>query len=192
VLARQRELRGGQGQRLREATNPTSRARVTFEGRAKQFTGLSAKLIEIWAFRQLAHRVFLRAGVRSQALKENGLQPAFERVVEVDSVLPADPEASSKRRVDHTRRWTTRAILFIGNSYTTVNDLPSVFANLARSGGHRVEAGDASVNGWSLADHAGSTATAAKLASAKWDIVEHAVGARRGIPCDRGRFRRQR
>jgi hypothetical protein len=140
VLARQRELRGGQGQRLREATNPTSRARVTFEGRAKQFTGLSAKLIEIGAFRQLAHRVFLRAGVRGQALKENGLQPAFERVVEVDSVLPADPEASSKRRVDHTRRWTTRAILFIGNSYTTVNDLPSVFANLARSGGHRVEA----------------------------------------------------
>jgi hypothetical protein len=62
-------------------------------------------------------------------------------------------------------------VLFIGNSYTTVNDLPSVFANLARSGRHRVEAGDASVNGWYLADHAGSTATAAKLASAKWDIV---------------------
>jgi hypothetical protein len=31
-------------------------------------------------------------------------------------------------------------VLFIGNSYTSVNDLPSVFANLARSGGHRVEA----------------------------------------------------
>jgi hypothetical protein len=62
-------------------------------------------------------------------------------------------------------------VLFIGNSYTTVNDLPSVFGNLARSGGHRVETVTAAVDGWTLADHAGSSATAAKLASANWDIV---------------------
>ena len=62
-------------------------------------------------------------------------------------------------------------VLFVGNSYTTVNDLPSVFANLARSGGHRVETGTAAGDGWTLADHAASAATAAKLASAKWDIV---------------------
>src|SRR5260370_28117114 len=60
VLARQRELRGGQGHRL---------------GSALELASLSAKLIEIGAFRQLAHRVFLRAGARSQALKENGLRP---------------------------------------------------------------------------------------------------------------------
>jgi hypothetical protein len=62
-------------------------------------------------------------------------------------------------------------VLFVGNSYTTVNDLPSVFANLARSGGHRVETGTAAGDGWTLADHAGSSVTASKLASAKWDIV---------------------
>lgn len=62
-------------------------------------------------------------------------------------------------------------VLFIGNSYTTVNDLPSVFANLARSGGHRVETATAAVDGWTLAQHAGSPATAAKLAAASWDIV---------------------
>jgi hypothetical protein len=62
-------------------------------------------------------------------------------------------------------------VLFVGNSYTTVNDLPSVFVSLARSGGHRVETGTAAGDGWTLADHAGSPATAAKLASAKWDIV---------------------
>jgi hypothetical protein len=89
--------------------------------------------------------------------------------MEVDSVLPADPEASSRRRVDHTWRLTTT--LFIGNSYTTVNDLPSVFASLARSGGHRVETGNAAVDGWTLADHAGSSATAMMLASKNWDIV---------------------
>jgi hypothetical protein len=126
--------------------------------------------------------------------------------MEVDSVLPADPEASSRRRVDHTASFTKKSILvvagvgaavaigllalkmsagcpdpgrsptctrvlFVGNSYTTVNDLPSVFASLARSGGHRVETGTAAGDGWTLADHAGSSATAAKVAAARWDIV---------------------
>jgi hypothetical protein len=62
-------------------------------------------------------------------------------------------------------------VLFVGNSYTTVNDLPHVFASLARSGGHGVEVGTAAGDGWTLADHAGSSTTAAKLASAKWEIV---------------------
>jgi hypothetical protein len=62
-------------------------------------------------------------------------------------------------------------VLFVGNSYTTVNDLPGVFASLARSGGHRVEVGTAAGDGWTLADHAASSATATKLASAKWDMV---------------------
>jgi hypothetical protein len=62
-------------------------------------------------------------------------------------------------------------VLFIGNSYTTVNALPTVFAKLARSGGHRVDAGTAAGNGWTLENHAGSPITAAKLARKKWDIV---------------------
>lgn len=66
---------------------------------------------------------------------------------------------------------TCTRVLFVGNSYTLVNDLPGTFAKLARSGGHRVEVGTAAENGWTLADQAGSSATAAKLASAKWDIV---------------------
>jgi hypothetical protein len=66
---------------------------------------------------------------------------------------------------------TCTRILFIGNSYTTVNDLPSVFANLARSGGHRVETKSAAVDGWTLANHADSPATATALAASRWDIV---------------------
>src|SRR5256714_4466170 len=62
-------------------------------------------------------------------------------------------------------------VLFIGNSYTTVNDLPAVFKDLANSRGHRVEVGTAAGDGWTLGDHVGSSATAATLASAKWDIV---------------------
>jgi hypothetical protein len=62
-------------------------------------------------------------------------------------------------------------VLFIGNSYTTVNTLPAVFAKLARSGGHRVDAGTAAGDGWTLENHAASPITAAKLADKKWDIV---------------------
>ena len=62
-------------------------------------------------------------------------------------------------------------VLFIGNSYTSVNDLPSVFAKLARAGGHRVETGRATADGARLADHATSSATIAAITSAKWNIV---------------------
>jgi hypothetical protein len=62
-------------------------------------------------------------------------------------------------------------VLFVGNSYTSVNDLPSVFAKLARSGGHRVEIRGATADGATLADHAASSATASALTSAKWDVV---------------------
>jgi len=62
-------------------------------------------------------------------------------------------------------------VLFIGNSYTSVNDLPSVFADLARSGGHRVDAGRATADGARLADHASSSSTAAAMTSAKWNVV---------------------
>jgi len=62
-------------------------------------------------------------------------------------------------------------VLFIGNSYTTVNDLPGVFASLARSGGHRVETKSAAVDGWTLANHADAPATATALTAGRWDIV---------------------
>src|SRR3989442_11351717 len=62
-------------------------------------------------------------------------------------------------------------VLFIGNSYTYVNDLPAMFADLARSGGHRVEIGMVAEGGATLSDHAGSAATAAKLTAAKRDVV---------------------
>ena len=62
-------------------------------------------------------------------------------------------------------------VLFIGNSYTYVNDLPSMLAALARSGGHQIETGMAAEGGLTLADHVGSTATQAKLASGHWDLV---------------------
>jgi hypothetical protein len=81
-------------------------------------------------------------------------------------ILNISPSCSSEERAPACTR-----VLFIGNSYTTVNDLPGVFASLARSGGRRVETKSAAVDGWTLANHADSPATAAALAASPWDIV---------------------
>ena len=62
-------------------------------------------------------------------------------------------------------------ILFVGNSYTYMNDLPGVFTKLAGVGGHRVETGMAAPGGWTLSAHARSAETLNQLKSSKWDIV---------------------
>ncbi len=62
-------------------------------------------------------------------------------------------------------------IFFIGNSYTSVNDLPTMFSNLAWAGGHRVETAVRAPGGWTLLDHSHSSDTNGVIASSKWDIV---------------------
>ena len=62
-------------------------------------------------------------------------------------------------------------IFFIGNSYTSVNDLPATFTALAKSGGHAVQTDVADEGGWTLADHLNAAETAGLLNSAKWDYV---------------------
>ncbi len=62
-------------------------------------------------------------------------------------------------------------VLFIGNSYTYVNDLPNTFAQLAQSGGHKVKVGMAAQGGLTLADHVQLSETLNTLNSAKWNFV---------------------
>jgi len=66
---------------------------------------------------------------------------------------------------------TCTRVLFIGNSYTYVNDLPTTFVNLARAGGHKTEVGMSAQGGWMLADHVKSSDTIAKINSEKWTFV---------------------
>ena len=83
-------------------------------------------------------------------------------------------------------------VLFIGNSYTFVNDLPTMFATLASSGGHSVETGMVAEGGATFAEHATSADTAAKLASARWSIVvlQNRARSRRLRRSDRARCTR--
>jgi len=62
-------------------------------------------------------------------------------------------------------------VLFIGNSYTSVNDLPATFTALAQSGGHNVQARAADEGGWTLADHVNASETSNLLSLGKWDYV---------------------
>lgn len=62
-------------------------------------------------------------------------------------------------------------VLFVGNSYTFVNDLPNTFANLARSGGHTVEVAMLAEGGATFVDHLSSTQFSSTLTSSTWDYV---------------------
>jgi len=66
---------------------------------------------------------------------------------------------------------TCARVLFIGDSYTYVNDLPTTFAELAWAGGHRVETGTLATGGSTLAAHVADPATAPMIASTAWNTV---------------------
>ena len=62
-------------------------------------------------------------------------------------------------------------ILFLGNSYTFVNNLPRALTELARSGGHEIGTEMSAVGGWTLAQHAQSQETLQRINGAKFDLV---------------------
>jgi hypothetical protein len=62
-------------------------------------------------------------------------------------------------------------VLFVGNSYTYVNDLPATLASLAQAGGHTVQTDSLASGGATLADHIADPATTPKLDAVKWDFV---------------------
>ncbi len=62
-------------------------------------------------------------------------------------------------------------ILFIGNSYTAVNDLPGTFARLARSAGLAVDASSIAPGGQTLAGHAADPDVRNAIAGTAWTAV---------------------
>jgi hypothetical protein len=62
-------------------------------------------------------------------------------------------------------------VLFLGNSYTYVNDLPAVFRDLARSGGQNVETGVVANGGETLAEHAAAPESIAAIRRSSWAFV---------------------
>jgi hypothetical protein len=62
-------------------------------------------------------------------------------------------------------------VLFLGNSYTYVNDLPGTFAGLAQSGGRQVEVAMVANGGETLSDHEASPDSTGKIAAEDWNYV---------------------
>jgi len=62
-------------------------------------------------------------------------------------------------------------VLFIGNSYTSVNDLPATFAELASSGGVAVEVDAIDPGGQTLAGHAAAPDVLAAITGRRWTTV---------------------
>ena len=62
-------------------------------------------------------------------------------------------------------------VLFIGNSYTYVNDLPGMFTQLAGSLGEEVQTGMVAPGGFTFQGHATNAATQNAIAQGDWDFV---------------------
>jgi len=62
-------------------------------------------------------------------------------------------------------------VLFLGNSYTYVNDLPSTFASLAASGKHQVQVAMVANGGETLSQHDSSAESLDRISSQHWDYV---------------------
>ncbi len=77
---------------------------------------------------------------------------------------------------------TTVRVLFIGNSLTLFNDLPQMFAELARSGGYDVHVGMSAQGGQTLADHAESSVTSDMIGQQEWNYV--VLQEQGGLPVD--------
>ena len=63
------------------------------------------------------------------------------------------------------------SLLFIGNSFTYVNNLPGTFAQLALSGGHPVTTGMIAPGAYKLYQHAATPFTMKTIQDQKWDYV---------------------
>ncbi len=63
------------------------------------------------------------------------------------------------------------SVLFIGNSYTSVNDLPNTFREVALSLGDTVSVASSAPGGYTLFDHAYYAPTLAAIGSQQWDFV---------------------
>ena len=66
---------------------------------------------------------------------------------------------------------TGARVLFIGNSLTSVNDLPRMFASVAEAGGFDVATGEVVFNDVSLSDHLLAGDAAAEIRRGNWDYV---------------------
>lgn len=65
----------------------------------------------------------------------------------------------------------TRKVLFLGNSYTYVNDLPQIVSQLASSAGDALITESNLIGGYTLQNHAANSTSTNKILSNNWDYI---------------------
>lgn len=66
---------------------------------------------------------------------------------------------------------TTYRVLFLGNSYTYVNNLPVILSNLALAGGDSLIHDSSTPGGYTMEGHSTNSSTLSKIAQGTWDYV---------------------
>ena len=66
---------------------------------------------------------------------------------------------------------TSKKVLFLGNSYTYVNDLPSIIDSLANNDGNDLIHDQNTPGGYTLEEHSTNTTSLSKIALQSWDFV---------------------
>jgi len=70
-----------------------------------------------------------------------------------------------------TAQSVTKKVLFLGNSYTFVNDLPQMIANVANSTGNTLTFDSWALGGYTLKGHFTNTTSISKINTGNWDYV---------------------
>ena len=73
--------------------------------------------------------------------------------------------------IKSTSQSQTRKVLFLGNSYTYVNDLPQIVSDLAANTGDVLIYDSNLIGGYTLQDHYASTTSLNKILSNNWDYI---------------------
>jgi hypothetical protein len=63
------------------------------------------------------------------------------------------------------------SVLFVGNSYTFVNDLPGTLSQIAQSLGDKLDYDSSAIGGYTFQQHVSDQNTISKIGSKKWDAV---------------------
>lgn len=64
-----------------------------------------------------------------------------------------------------------KKVLFLGNSYTYVNDLPSLIDSIATANNDTLQKDQNTIGGYTMQDHSTNTTSLSKISSHDWDFV---------------------
>ncbi|MBV1880797.1 MAG: thrombospondin type 3 repeat-containing protein [Pseudomonadales bacterium] len=98
-------------------------------------------------------------------------EPSIPTNDQPDNENTSDEEAEDPQIIDEEGNSNAVKVLFIGNSYTTANNLPSLFYQLAESTGQATDVSMAATGGFKFSDHAINANTLEKINSEQWDFV---------------------